>query len=177
MDQSDTSASKRHVFILTQAGKPIFSNYPVEEDLINKFSFLKAVTSIVSVQGGDEIRCMQAGDCRVVFLFRSALLFVLVTNSQEPEAILFRQLDYFYNYVLFILTAKVHDLMEDNPSLDLSHLLGSDAERLFLKAGGSSLVTPPAIALNAVQQGFYDKGLREELQTVLQDSVEKCGAA
>lgn len=167
---------KKHAFILTSSGKPIFSNFPNEEELVNTFSFLQAVISVVS-SSNDEIKSMTVNSSKIVFCFRKYLYFIIVSDFDEPESILLRQLEFFYQYILFILTAKVHDLIENNPSIDLTNLLGSDADRILLSAGCDVNLTPPPVAFNALEQILVEKTVRDDIHTSLKDCVEKCGAA
>lgn len=167
---------KKYVFILTSSGKPIFSNFPNEEELVNTFSFLQAVISVVA-NSNDEIKSLTAGSSKIVFAFRKCLYFIIVSDFDEPESILARQLEFFYQYILFILTAKVHDLIENNPSIDLRNLLGSDADRILTLAGCNSNLTPAPIAFHALEQILVEKPLRDEINATLKDCVEKCGAA
>jgi hypothetical protein len=173
---TNAPSRKKYVFILTSSGKPIFSNYPVEEELVNTFSFLQAVISVVS-SSNDEIKAMSVNSSKIVFCFRKYLYFIIVSDFDEPESILFRQLEFFYQYILFILTAKVHDLIENNPSIDLTNLLGSDADRILLSAGCNTNLTPPPVAFLALEQILIDKSLRDDIHTSVKDCVEKCGAA
>lgn len=167
---------KKFVFILTSSGKPIFSNFPNEEELVNTFSFLQAVISVVA-NSNDEIKSLTAGSSKIVFVFRKCLYFIIVSDFDEPESILARQLEFFYKYILFILTAKVHDLIANNPSIDLRNLLGSDADRILTLAGCNTNLTPTPVAFHALEQIIIDKPLRDELNATLKDCVEKCGAA
>eukprot|EP01042_Synura_sphagnicola_P009990 gene9990-12828_t len=120
---------------------------------------------------------MTVNSSKIVFCFRKYLYFIIVSDFDEPESILLRQLEFFYQYILFILTAKVHDLIENNPSIDLTNLLGSDADRILLNAGCNVNLTPPPIAFNALEQILVEKSVRDDIHTSLKDCVEKCGAA
>ncbi len=161
---------------MTSSGKPVYSNYGSEDELINIFSFLQAVISVVSASN-DEIKSLVAGRNKIVFLFRKSLYFIIVSHHNEPENALFRQLNFLYQNILLILTSKVHSMIENNPAIDLTSLLGSDADRILNAAGCDSKLTPIPVAFNALPQIYYDRGLKEEINSCIKQSVEKCGAA
>ena len=165
----------KHIFILSSSGKPIFSRYGDEQELSTTFGLLQAVVSIVEGQG-DNIRCIQAGQRRIVYFIRKSLYFIAVSSTGETEAALTRQLEFMYNQVLMVLTDKVHDILDHNSSKDLRDLLGSDSTRL-LHAACKDNVTPYCIAFNAVQGFTVEEAVRKEVQRYLEDCVSSSGAA
>lgn len=167
----------KSVFIMTSSGKPIYSNLSTEENMINKFSFLQAVISIVQ-SSNSEIRTLVAGQNKIVFLFRSSLYFICVSQIQEPEYVLVHLLDFLYQNILLILTSKVHDLIANNPAIDLTTLMGTDAHRLLSAAVNDCENTPLAVTFNALPGVLIaDKSLKEDIASNLRHSVDTCGAA
>lgn len=49
------STHRKHVFILSQSGKPVYSRYGSEEKLVNLFGIMQALVSIIE-DGKDELR-------------------------------------------------------------------------------------------------------------------------
>ncbi len=74
--------------------------------MVTIFGLLQAVASIVE-DSGDHLRCIRAGSTKILYMIKYSLYFVVVSSSNESEAALLSQLDFLYNLILFILTAKV----------------------------------------------------------------------
>jgi len=115
---------KKHIFVMSSAGKPIFSRYGDEQDLVATFGLMQAMISVVE-DSGDHIQCMKAGDRTIVFFIKKNLYFVSISSTNEPEIILLQQLQFLYSQILLTLTSKVHDVLTSNPSCDLRQLLGT----------------------------------------------------
>ncbi len=164
-----------HVFVLSSSGKPIFSRYGDEQELASTFGLLQALVSVVQDQG-DNLRCIQAGSRRIVYFLRQSLYFICVSSSGEPEAVLAKQLDFMYHQILFVLTDRVHRILEEDSARDLRDLLGPDTTRLLHHACRTEIV-PPCIAFHAVQGFAMDSALRKDVLTRLELCVRSSGAA
>jgi small GTP-binding protein len=114
---------KKHFFILSDAGKPIFSRYGKEDNLSPMMGLLTAIVSFLHGDQ-DDIRTIYAGDHKTVFLVKGPLYFIAVSCTSEPESELVTQLELLYSQILFILTEKVVTLLKKKSSLDLRGLLG-----------------------------------------------------
>lgn len=114
---------KKHFFILSNAGKPIFSRYGKEEDLSPMMGLLISVVSVMDVED-DPIRTIYSGHHKIVFLVKGPIIFVCVSCTTEPESELFRQLELLYNQIIFILTEKVIQILNKKSQFDLRRLLG-----------------------------------------------------
>lgn len=171
----DLKADKRNIFIFTSSGKPIFAKCGQDDDLVTTFGFLQAVISIV-LNSGDILKSITAGKRSVVFLLRDSLYFVMIASSLEPESILMRELDFLYQQIIFILTKKVHSVLESNPSTDLRNLLGSDSDRILNSASGNQF-SSSSVILESVPIVFTNKGFREEILSSLKTVIDKSGAA
>lgn len=165
----------KNIFIFTSSGKPIYAKSGDEDDLITTFGLLQAVISIV-LNSGDVMKTITAGDRTITFLLRHSLYFVIVSSTQENGSILLKQLDVLYQQILFILTRKVHTVLENNAATDLRSLLGSDANRIMTSCCPEDL-TPISIALDTVPMVYAEKGMREDVHAVLKHCVEKSKAA
>lgn len=164
----------KHVFILSSSGKPIFSRYGDEQEMVTTFGLLQAVVSIVQ-DTGDAIRCIKAGKRRIVYLVRNSLYFVCISSTGEPEAILSKQLEFFYHQILLVLSSKVHDILVSNSSKDLRDLLGWDTTRLMHAACTQDL-TPVSIAFECVKVLPMPRAFRDDLVNLLQQCVDRSGA-
>ena len=167
--------SKKHLFVLSSSGKPIFSRVGDEQALVATFGLLQAVISIVQDQG-DSLKVIKAGSRRIVYFIRQSLYFISVSSTGEPEVILSKQLEFLYNQVLFTLTNKVHTVLTQNSSKDLRDLLGYDTTRI-MHAACSTDLTPTCIAFESTRGYVMDSSLRTEIVSILRNCVETSGAA
>ncbi|CAH1784209.1 unnamed protein product [Owenia fusiformis] len=121
---------KKHVFILSEAGKPIYSRYGAEDKLVTIMGVMQALVSFVQ-DSKDSMRCIISGKHKFVFLTRDHLLLVAVscTSSSTPQLLL--QLNYVYNQVLSVLTySHINKIFKQRHNYDLRRLL-TGAEKFF----------------------------------------------
>lgn len=110
----------KHIFVLSSAGKPIYSRcgintiifrnfffqfiicrYGNEDRFASYFGIMQALVSFVEADD-DSIRSMHAGDTKFVFLFREPLILVAVSKTEECTSQLTAQLKYL-NLVYLII--------------------------------------------------------------------------
>lgn len=97
-------------------------------------------------------------------------------TTGEPEAVLRQQLEFIHAQVIFVLTAKVHDILRTNPSKDLRELLGADTKRLMHAACEHDL-TPAPIVFSSVRGFALDSTARLQLLSLLRQCLSQSGAA
>eukprot|EP01080_Neovahlkampfia_damariscottae_P011047 gene11047-3755_t len=115
---------KKHIFILTEAGKPIFSRYGKEDDLSPLMGMLMAVVSFIE-DDGDSIRTIYTGgEHKIIFVVKGPVYFVCVSCTNETENELKNQLELLYTQIIFILTERIIDHLKKKSSFDLRNLLG-----------------------------------------------------
>ena len=156
-DSASWALHRKHIFVLSSAGKPIFSRFGDESLLAPLAGVLQALISFVS-ESGDTIRYVRAGAHRMVFLMRGPLYLAAMSRCGDSVPHLARQLSYLHAQILSILTAKVEAIFLKNAAFDLRGLLGgTDRVLRALIAAGSgdaamllgatpTLRTPPAAA-------------------------------
>lgn len=135
-DDFDWGAPK-HIFVLSSAGKPVFSLSGDEQRLSTLMGLIQGLLSLCADCGGDEMESISAGRRRFVFLRRGDLVLVAVSSAPslssrptlcardsnvapvggakgggeedapECESFLRLQLEYMYASILFLLTSKV----------------------------------------------------------------------
>ncbi|KAJ8478826.1 hypothetical protein OPV22_022553 [Ensete ventricosum] len=130
-DEDDGSVSwrkrKKHFFILSNSGKPIYSRYGDEHKLAGFSATLQAIISFVE-NSGDCLKFIRAGNHQVVFLVKVPIYLVCISCTEEPYEALKRQLELIYGQMLLILTKSVNRCFEKNPKYDMTPLLrGTDA--------------------------------------------------
>ncbi|KAM0948244.1 putative vacuolar fusion protein Mon1 [Dioscorea sansibarensis] len=126
-DEDDASVTwrkrKKHFFILSHSGKPIYSRYGDEHKLAGFSATLQAIISFVE-NGGDRVKFVRAGKHQVVFLVKGPIYLVCISCTEEPYEALKGQLELIYGQMLLILTKSVNRCFEKNPKFDMSPLLG-----------------------------------------------------
>lgn len=84
-------AQKKHIFVLSQAGKPVYSRHCPEDKLVTIMGVMQALVSFVQA-GNDTIKSVHAGDTNFVFLIKGPLILVAVSKTLESVAQLNLQL-------------------------------------------------------------------------------------
>ncbi|CAL0324215.1 unnamed protein product [Lupinus luteus] len=126
-DEDDSSISwrkrKKHFFVLSHSGKPIYSRYGDEHKLAGFSATLQAIISFVE-NGGDRVKLVTAGKHQVVFLVKGPIYLVCISCTEEPYESLRGQLELIYGQMIVILTKSVNKCFERNPKFDMTPLLG-----------------------------------------------------
>ncbi|KAI3991528.1 hypothetical protein MKX01_017147 [Papaver californicum] len=126
-DEDDGSVSwrkrKKHFFVLSNSGKPIYSRYGDEHKLAGFSATLQAIISFVE-NGGDSVKFVRAGKHQVVFLVKGPIYLVCIGCTEEPQEALMAQLELIYGQMLLILTKSVNRCFERNSKFDMTPLLG-----------------------------------------------------
>lgn len=169
-DEDDASVSwrkrKKHFFILSHSGKPIYSRYGDEHKLAGFSATLQAIISFVE-NGGDRVKLVRAGKHQFVFLVKGPIYLVCISCTEEPYESLRGQLELIYGQMILILTKSVNRCFERNPKFDMTSLLGG-TDAVF-----SSLIHSfswnPAAFLHAYSCLPLAYASRQAVGAVLQD--------
>lgn len=160
---------RKHVFVLSEAGKPIYSRYGNEEALSSTMGVMMALVSFV--QSGDNlIRSIYSEDHKVVFMQQGPLVLVSVSQSRQSEQQLRQELQYVYYQIISMLTqASVTRIFERKKNYDLRRLLAGSEKILD---GLLDLVdTDPSFLLSAVRCLPLASSLRDSLSQTLQKAI------
>ncbi|XP_055638116.1 protein SAND [Toxorhynchites rutilus septentrionalis] len=121
---------KRHVFILSSAGKPIYSMHGNEDKLATLFGVMQALVSFVQ-SNNDSIKSIHAMGVKFVFLVKSPLIMVAISRTNHSVQQIQLQLTDVYNQILSTLTlVHVQKTFEKRKNFDLRRLLAG-SERLI----------------------------------------------
>ncbi len=82
LHDTDWLNKQEHVFILSMAGKPIYSLHGNEDKLATLFGVMQALVSVVQ-SNQDTIMSIQARGVRFVFLVKSQLILVAVSRKKK----------------------------------------------------------------------------------------------
>ncbi|XP_039068834.1 vacuolar fusion protein MON1 homolog [Hibiscus syriacus] len=111
LDEDDASISwrkrKKHFFILSNSGKPIYSRYGDEHKLAGFTATLQAIISFVE-NGGDHVKSVKAGNHQVVFLVKGPIYLVCISCTEEPLESLKGQLELIYAQVSIVSLAILY---------------------------------------------------------------------
>lgn len=130
VNNSEWKEKNKHIFILSSAGKPVYSRYGSEDRLVTLFGVMQALVSFIQ-DSQDVIRSIHAGNCVVVFLIKGPIILVSVSRGGESVDQLVLQLTYVYNQVVSVLTlTQLTRIFEQRRNYDLRRLLAG-SERLI----------------------------------------------
>ncbi|XP_068171083.1 vacuolar fusion protein MON1 homolog A isoform X1 [Antennarius striatus] len=114
---------KKHVFVLSEAGKPIYTRYGTEEGLSSTMGVMMALVSFVEADK-NVIRSIHADGCKVVFLTKSPLVLVGVSQTHQSEKEMLRELQYIYYQIISLLTlTQLNHIFQHKQNYDLRRLL------------------------------------------------------
>ncbi|KAJ6648618.1 Vacuolar fusion protein MON1 like A [Pseudolycoriella hygida] len=169
---------QEHVFILSKAGKPIYSLYGNEDKLATLFGVMQALVSVVQ-SNEDTIQSIQAKGIRFVFLVKSQLILVAVSRKKKSVQQIQMQLTDVYNQILSTLTlSHMNRIFEQRKNFDLRRLLGG-SERLIdnlLECGksDSKISNNPFIFLtHSVRILPLTSAVRETITSAIQSNCSK----
>ncbi|XP_064111895.1 vacuolar fusion protein MON1 homolog [Macrobrachium nipponense] len=156
---------EKHIFILSESGKPIYTRHGKEDRLVTLFGVMQALVSFVA-DSDDVIRCIIAGDHKFVFLVKSPLILVAVSHTVASVPQLIMQLTYVHNQIVSVLTASALTRMfEKRRNYDFRHLLGG-TERL-LDHLLNLLDSHPSFLLGAIQCLPLNTSVRDTITSTI----------
>ncbi|WWC87062.1 uncharacterized protein L201_001947 [Kwoniella dendrophila CBS 6074] len=115
----------RKYYVLTNAGKPVFSS-PDNSSEDNITELVAIASTLISIfqEDDDKIRCMIKGKTRIGFLLKSPLYLFAVSDWSEPEHILRSHLEYIYLQILSVISStQLLRVFQRRSNFDLSRLL------------------------------------------------------
>nr|CAG4638358.1 EOG090X03TW [Cyclestheria hislopi] len=132
-EEANTEAWKsqpKHIFILSEAGKPIYTKYGNEEQFVTLFGVMQALVSVFE-DGKDTLDTIVAGDSKFVFLHQRPLILVAVSKLKDSVEQLRTHLRYMYNQIVSVITAvQLERIFEQRQNYDLRRLIAG-SERLM----------------------------------------------
>ncbi|XP_045167306.2 vacuolar fusion protein MON1 homolog A-like [Mercenaria mercenaria] len=164
---------RKHVFILSDSGKPVYSRYGNEDKLVTIFGVMQALVSFVQDSAHDTLRSIVVGDHRIVFLQLEHIILVCVTRGAESDRQIRIQLHYLYNQVLSVLTlSSLKKIFKQRRNYDLRRQL-SGSEK-FLDSLLNMMDTEPGLLLGAVRCLPLENATRDMIaQSIVQHGKVK----
>jgi len=171
LDSEDWRSKKKHVFALSVAGKPIYTRYGNEDELVTLFGVMQALVSFIK-DDDDSLRCLIAGNHKYVFVNRDPLILVAVGQTRESTRQLALSLNYAYNQILSVLTlATLSRILNDKPNFDLRRLLAGSEK--FIDSLLYRIETDSSIMLCSVRCLPLAAGVRDQISNIISSSCNK----
>ncbi|KAJ7998486.1 hypothetical protein DPEC_G00205430 [Dallia pectoralis] len=160
---------RKHVFVLSEAGKPIYSRYGSEEALSSTMGVMMALVSFVQ-SSDNTIRSVYSDGHTVVFMQKGPLVLVSVSSSRQSEQQLRGELLYVYYQIVSMLTqASITRIFENKKNYDLRRLLAGSEK--ILDGLLNLLDSDPSFLLAAVHCLPLASSLRDSLSQILQKAI------
>ncbi|GAA5866444.1 hypothetical protein JCM8547_000627 [Rhodosporidiobolus lusitaniae] len=165
---------QRRYFVLSTAGKLIWTSDQDEEQAAGLVGVMQAIVSIFADEG-DKIRYVNAGSTRIAFLLKPPLYLVVVSNGWgEPESVLRSHLDHLHYQVLSVVTlAQLQALFARRSNADLRRLI--EGTEPFFHSLTSSLQTSPlalSVLTASIEVYRLAGGVREEVAKAIEVGKE-----
>jgi len=157
---------RKHFFILSSAGKPVYSRFG-DETVVSQF--MGIIQTIISFfqEGDDPLRSFSAGKHKFTILQEGHLYLVAISSLGETDAQLRTQLDMLYTQVLSTLTlTTVSKVFSERENFDLRRMLGGT--EVFLDGLSDAMVRgEPNILLGSLECVKMRKHAREKINSIL----------
>uniref|UniRef100_A0A1B0DG70 Vacuolar fusion protein MON1 homolog n=1 Tax=Phlebotomus papatasi TaxID=29031 RepID=A0A1B0DG70_PHLPP len=178
LQDAEWLGQKRHVFILSTAGKPIYSLHGSEDKLASLFGVMQALVSVVQ-SNQDAIKSIHTAGMTFVFLVKSPLILVAVSRTNRSVQQIQMQLSDVYNQILSILTLSyMNKIYEKRKNFDLRRLLGGSERlinHLLANCGGNDQVSNNTFSFltNSVRILPLSPSIRDSITSAIQSNCSK----
>lgn len=154
----------KHVFILSWAGRPVYTRYGDEANQSSLMGVFSGVISLVA-DGGDEIKYVRAGKMVLVFKCCGPIWLASACSTGEPVEMIEQQLVALHSQIISILTNQIHIMLDRKPQLDIRNLLGGTDKYLDRLVSWTS--NEPAYLLNSIHAYRIPFATRVQISTAL----------
>ncbi|KAL1933269.1 hypothetical protein VTP01DRAFT_7359 [Rhizomucor pusillus] len=172
-DSSSTvwTQHSKHLFVLSSAGKPVWTRYGDESRISPLMGVIQAIISFFQ-DSGDMIKSIKAGEHKFVFLHKEPLYFLAVSQTGESDALLREQLLYIHNQILSVLTSvQLTKIFQQRVNFDLRRLLGGT--EVFLDSLSGLFCKDHSFMLSALQCLRLNRSVRDQAGSILSNGRVK----
>ncbi|EDL44579.1 hypothetical protein PVIIG_01613 [Plasmodium vivax India VII] len=175
---------KRHFFIFTYSGKPVFTRYGNEENLtsfygtllaiiskIESFSFSDFSTDTKTDKRGtgmytkNSLKCIISKNTKVVYLDKEVLCLVCISKANESTNYILQILNYMYFQIISLLTKSIEKSFQIKPSFDIRYLLDG-ADVLMC-----NLISSCSRNMYSIFDGFEPLPLKQEYRNKIHNLI------
>jgi hypothetical protein len=172
IDDMDMFLSQRkQYFILSKAGKPIYSMHGTDELISGYMGIIQTIISYFDDENdtNKRLRSFKAGKALFVISIEDPLILIAIDKLGQSESQLRAQLNMLYAQILSTLTkSQIHKVFEGRYNFDLRQLLGGTEK--FLNAMTREMDHgSPSILLGALECLRLRKRIRDRINNVLID--------
>ncbi|CCE65007.1 hypothetical protein TPHA_0J01860 [Tetrapisispora phaffii CBS 4417] len=174
--ESKLNKIQKNFFMLTAAGKLIYSYLGKERELISLMGILNTIVDFFKINNNKDIQTIKYDSGSLVFLNKSPIILVGYTKKGESTSEISDQLDFLYSYLISSLTEKqIVKLFDKRENFDLrNYLEASDFTNLNELC---SLLTDklyPDVHLGALESlPFKDSNIRNKIHDLMSKHLLK----
>lgn len=134
MDIHNFLKQRRHYFIMTEGGTPIYSRYGDEMENCGILATFSAIITKFTIFNTDanfaeKLNYISNDMSTIVFLKKGKIIFIALSKKKDSISFLYSQLDFLYYQLLSIITSERMPRLEEKPSSCMMAL--QDTEQLF----------------------------------------------
>jgi len=120
-DTEEWTNQELHLFIVTDAGKPVYSRYGTVQKLSPILCTCVAILGHMDSLR-EELNHFRAGSHTFVFLPKKPFVFIAVSKSSLPVSYLIKQLVFLYNLFLSLFSENLINQLSARPSCDFRQI-------------------------------------------------------
>lgn len=115
IDETQFNQKLKHFFILSSAGKPIYSMNGSDSIIMGYMGIITTIISTFEENLHEQIQSITIGNTKIVCMNKNPIILVAISKIAyefmgiKPDNILINQLNTLYNYVLSILSKQLID--------------------------------------------------------------------
>lgn len=177
----------KHIFIMSKAGKPIFTRYGSETDLNTLMGVFSIFIDVINQDESDEIQYFEYNNFRLIFKLKNEIVLLAMVNmtlepknkdedltlitesvkSMETNKELEIQLDSIYNQIEFFVTSLLQSKLKQQQNFDVRKVLGGTDAILH------NLISTMSRSLNFSWQSYRTLRLNKTVRSYVSDLMIK----
>lgn len=161
---------KKHFFILSSAGKPIYSMHGSDEVIAGYMGIIQTIMSFFKENNNDNLRSfVTKNKTRFTFYNQSPIILMAVSSRDETDLQLLQQLQFLYNFLLLTLSKPhINRVFAKRENYDLRKLLGrSDIACLDSICNDLSNSLNPGLIIGGLQAIKMKSSIRRSLEGLM----------
>ncbi|KEG05091.1 vacuolar fusion protein MON1, putative [Plasmodium vinckei vinckei] len=175
---------KRHFFIFTYSGKPVFTRYGNEENLTSFYGTLLAIISKIgsfsfcsdastdnnsnkttSINEKNSLKCIVSKNTKIVYLDKEVLCLICISSVNESNNYILNILNYMYLQIISLLTKSIEKSFKIKPSFDVRYLL--DGADLLM----CNMISSYSKNMYSIFDGFEPLPLKQEYRNQIHNLI------